>query len=352
MDKRFAALLCVLVALAAVPAPVAAQETRTGGTVVVEEGETVDGPLRAFGGTVIVRGTVNGDVTAAGGNVYVTGRVNGDLRAMAGNVRINGTVTGDADAVGGNVVLAADGRVGGELNIGAGSVVVDGEVGESAFVGADTIALGPSAVVGGDFVYDGSLDRAPGARVAGQVRREANPGGSVDFTGPVVPTWVKGVYGFLANLVLGVILLAVFPRFSAGVAGRASQTPLRSGGVGLLAFVGVPVLFVALLLSLVGIPLALLVVLLYPLVLWIGYVYGAFALGAWGLGLADADSRWLALALGVFVVSIVGFVPILGGLVQFLVLLVGLGAFVLGVWGGLRRRRGRRADEYDRETVV
>ena len=352
MDRRLVALLGVLVMLAAVPAPVAAQETRTGGTVVVEEGETVDGPLRAFGGTVIVRGTVNGDLTAAGGNVYVTGRVNGDLQAMAGNVRINGTVTGDADAVGGNVVLAAGGRVGGELNVGAGSVVVNGEVGENAYVGGDTITLGPSAAVGGDFVYDGTLERAEGARVAGQVREESNPGGSVDFTGPIVPTWVEGVYGFLANLVLGAVLLLAFPRFSAGVAGRASRTPLRSGGAGLLTFVGVPVLFVVLLLSLVGIPVALLVILLYPLVLWVGYVYGAFALGAWTLGLTDADNRWLALALGVFVVSIVGFVPVLGGLVQLLVLLLGLGAFALGVWGGLRGRRDRREDEYDRETVV
>ncbi|NHN60407.1 MULTISPECIES: polymer-forming cytoskeletal protein [Halorussus] len=351
MDRRLAALLCVLVVLAAVPAPVAAQEVRSGGTVVVADGETVDGPLQAFGGTVIVRGTVNGDLTAAGGNVYVTGRVNGDLQAMAGNVRINGTVTGDASAVGGNVVLASGGRIGGELNAGAGSVEIDGEVGEDASVGGDTITLGPSAVVGGDFVYDGTLNRAEGARVAGQVREDTNLGEGVGFTGPIVPTWVEGVYGFLANLVLGAILLVVFPRFSAGVAGRASETPLRSGGVGLLTFVGIPVLFVLLLLSLVGIPLALLVILLYPLALWIGYVYGAFALGAWALGLTDADSRWLALALGVFVVSIVGFVPILGGLIQFLVLLLGLGAFALGVWGGLRGRR-RRDDDYDRETVV
>ncbi|NEU55393.1 polymer-forming cytoskeletal protein [Halorussus sp. MSC15.2] len=344
MDKLFTLLFTALVVLAAVPAPVAADETRAGGTVVVEEGETVNESVRAFGGTVVVRGTVNGDLSAMGGNVNVEGRVNGDLQAASGNVRINGTVTGDVSAAGGNVVLSESGRVGGQLDAGAGSVVLDGEVGGDAQIGADTITLGPTAVIGGDLTYDGNLDRADGARVAGEIRQDSSPDAAVGPAGLVVPKWLAGVYGFLANLVLGAILLLAFPRFSNGTAERAADNPLRSGGIGLLSFVGIPVLFVLLLISLVGIPLGLLVVLLYPLVLWVGYVYGAFSLGAWGLGLADTDSRWLALAAGLLAVSVVGFVPILGGIVQFLVLLVGVGAFALGAWRGYRGRGTRSAD--------
>ncbi|UPV75526.1 polymer-forming cytoskeletal protein [Halorussus limi] len=352
MDKRYAFLLAVLVVLAAVPAPVAADETRSGGTVVVEEGETVAEDLTAFGGTVVVRGTVDGDVTAFAGNVFVEGRVNGDLDAFAGNVRVNGTVTGDANVAGGNFLLAEGGRIGGQLEAATGNAVVEGEIGGTARVGAGTIRLGPSAAVGGDFVYDGDLDRAPGARIDGEVRREPDLDLGVGFTGPLFPNWVGAVYGFVANFVLGAIALLVFPRFSAGVADRAAADPLRSAGVGLLLFVGVPVLLVLLFISLVGIPLGLLGILLYGFALWLGYVYGAFALGGWLVGLADGDSRWVALAVGLAVVSLVGFVPILGGLLQFVVLLLGLGALAAGVWGGLRKRRSRRADEYDRETAV
>ncbi|WP_137284385.1 polymer-forming cytoskeletal protein [Halorussus salinisoli] len=351
MDKRLVLAIAVVLLVAAVPAPVAADETRTGGTVVVEEGETVDDDLSAFGGTVVVRGTVNGDLDAFGGNVFVDGRVNGDLDAVAGNVRINGTVTGDVSAVGGNVLLAQGARVGGQLEAGAGNVVVNGEVGEDARVGAETIGLGSSAVVGGDFVYDGNLDRAEGARIDGEVRRESDLGVNVGFDGRLFPDWVGWVYGFLVNLVLGAIVLLVFPRFSANAAGRATESPLRSSGVGLLLFVGIPVLAVLLFVSLVGIPLGLLVVLLYPLLLWLGYVFGAFALGTWALGLADSDSRWLALLVGLFVVSVVGLVPIVGGLVQFLVLLLGLGAFALGVWHRYWGRRERRASDSTVETT-
>ncbi|MFC7082119.1 bactofilin family protein [Halorussus caseinilyticus] len=294
---------------------------------------------------------MNGNLDAFGGNVFVNGRVNGDLNAVAGNVRINGTVTGDASAVGGNVLLAQGARVGGQLETGAGNVVLNGEVGEDVRVGAESVTLGSSAVVGGDFVYDGNLDRAEGSRIDGEVRQDSDLGVNVGFDGPLVPNWVGWVYGFLVNLVLGAVVLLLLPRFSETVAERATGSPLRAGGVGLALFVGIPILAALFFVSLVGIPLGLLVILLYPLALWFGYVYGAFALGRWALGLADSDNRWAALVVGLLAVSVVGFVPILGGLVQFFVLLFGLGAFALGLWGRYQRRRERRSDS-DAETTM
>lgn len=345
MNRQRAVLLAVVVVgLAAVPVPVAAQETRTGGTVTVGANETVDGDLTAMAGTVVVRGTVNGDLTAMAGNVVVEGQVNGDLTAFAGNVRINGTVTGDASAAGGNVYLAAGGRVGGELSAGAGNAMIDGEVGEDVRVGADSIAVGPSASVGGDLAYDGDLDLADGASVAGEVRQEDDIGPAVGPIGWGVPNWVSWAYGFLANLALGAVALAAFSRFSDGVADRAGTDPLRSAGVGLLVLVGVPILLGLLFVSLIGIPLGLLGVLVYALLLWLGFVYGGYAVGAWLLDLADAGGRWLALVVGLLAVSAVGLVPILGGPVQFVVLLLGLGALALG---GRRRYRERGESDAD-----
>jgi len=97
----------------------------------------------------------------------------------------------------------------------------------------------------------------------------------------------------------------------------------------------------------VGIPLGLVGILAYALLLWLGFVYGAYAVGTWLVGLADASGRWLALLVGLFVVSVVGLVPILGGLVQFVVLLLGLGALA---FGGRKRYGGD--DETETESTV
>jgi len=336
MDRRFALAVAVLVTLAVVPAPVAADETRSGGTVVVGPDETVDDDLTAFAGTVVVRGTVDGDLTAFAGNVFVDGNVTGDLEAFAGNVRINGTVDGDASAVGGNVFLAQSGRVGGQLDAAAGNVVLEGAVGSDARLGGATVTVRPSAAVGGDLVYSGQLDLADGATVDGQVRQSDDL--DVGITGPIVPGWVGWAYGLLVNLLLGAVLLLVFPRFSGAVAARAVERPLRSAGVGLALFVGVPILLVLVAITLVGIPLSVFGALVYGLAIWLGLVYGSFSVGTWLVGLADADSRWLALIAGVLVVSLADFAPVVGGLLQFLVVLLGLGALALAIWKRYQNR--------------
>jgi len=338
MERRFAValVLAVVVTLSVVPAPVAADETRSGGTVVVDADETVDDDLTAFAGTVVVRGTVDGDLTAFAGNVFVDGEVTGDLDAFAGNVRINGTVSGDASAVGGNVFLAQSGRIGGQLDAAAGTVVLEGEVGSDARLGGGTVTVRPSAAVGGDLAHSGRLDLADGATVDGQVRRSDDL--DVGITGPIVPGWLGWAYGLLVNLLLGAVLLLVFPRFSDAVAARAVDSPLRSAGFGLALFVGIPVLLVLLAVTLVGIPLSLFGALVFGLAVWLGLVYGSFSVGTGLVGLADLDSRWLALAVGVLVVSLVDLAPVVGGLLQFLVVLLGLGALALAIWQRYRNR--------------
>lgn len=83
-----------------------ARDTITGGTIIIEEGETTDGFI-AMGGDVIIKGTVEGDISAFAGNVEIKGNIDGDLKAYAGNIVIDGKVTGDVEAFGGNVVVGS-----------------------------------------------------------------------------------------------------------------------------------------------------------------------------------------------------------------------------------------------------
>jgi cytoskeletal protein CcmA (bactofilin family) len=337
--RVLAAAFVAVVLVASVPATVAAQGTRTGGTVVIEQGEVVTEDLTVAAGNLVVRGTVRGDLTALSGNVNVPGRVTGDLTALGGNVRVTGTVGGTVSSVSGNTFVESGARVG-ELESASGTVVVNGTVAGDATLGAGSITLGPSAVVAGDLQYSGELVRTSGAQVEGVIVEEEE----VQFEPvPAVPGWLFAAYGFLANLLLGVVLLAVFPSFSGSVADRALDSPLRSGGVGLLSFVLVPALLVVFAITIIGIPVSLLGALVYAFVLWSAAVYGAYAVGAWLLSLADAANRWLALVVGLLAVAVVSRVPILGGLVQFLVLLLGLGALSLALWRRYRGRRERRA---------
>lgn len=137
--------------------------------------------------------------------------------------------------------------------------------------------------------------------------------------------------------------------------------PLVAFGVGLLAFIGVIVtlILVALVTALVAIVLALLglgslsavtvfggiliaAIIAFVFVLAVGFAAQATVGNAIGrLLLRGQDRSFLAglgaLALGVLVVALLAAIPLVGGILEALVVLLGLGALVL-----MARRHARR----------
>lgn len=343
--RRAVAVVLVLLLAAPLSVGVAAADERAGGTIVVEEGETVDG-LQATGGSVVVRGTVDGDLEAFAGSVDVaeTGTVTGNLEGAAGSVRIAGTVEGNVDLAAGSVDVTQSGVVRGDLNAGAGSFTLAGTVDGNARVGAGSISLAPTAQVGGDFVYDGDVAVADGATVGGELREDPDLSVSPFGGFPSVANWLFTAYTLLLTLLVGAILLVAFPGTSATVAAGPTDRPLRALGAGFAALVGTPILVVLLFLTIIGIPLGLLAIFLYVLLVLVGFVWGEYAVGAWLLSLADREHRWLALLVGVAAVALVGYVPVLGGIVEFLVLLFGLGGIATAGYQWVQRRRGDDED--------
>lgn len=341
-SKRLRATLTIALVLGIVAGTIAtavpvaaAQESGIDGTVVVEEGETVD-EIEAFAGNVIVRGTVTGDVSAFAGNVHIHGDVGGDVEAVAGNVEITGTVDGDVSGAGGNVVIAEGSTIGGSLEAGAGTVEIDGMIDGDAAIGAETIRLGENAAIEGDLRYGGTLEGNTDA-VAGETTEESQFGVASEPTVQPFAAWLFAAYAFLVNLLLGAILLALFPRFSDRVARRVASDPVKSGLAGLGVLVGVPILLVAIAITIVGIPVSVVGGFLFGLLVWVGVVYGRFAVAAWLLSYAGLDNRWLALVVGLLAGAILGQIPWVGDLLNLVIFLLGLGALSIGLYASRRR---------------
>jgi cytoskeletal protein CcmA (bactofilin family) len=348
VGKRGIALVfAVLVLLGAVPG-VAAAETRSGGSVTVGADETVSEDLTVVGGNVVISGTVEGDLEAIGGSVTIDpgAEVTGDIDATAGNVRIDGTVGGNVTTSAGNVFVGQSATIGGTLEAGAGSTVVAGTVEGDARLGGGSITLASTASIGGDVEYsvgeDGEFTN-DGADVAGSVTE--NPdldigGGGFGFDVPDLSGPVFGVYGFLVNLLVGGLLLLVLPKSSDRIADAVSDTPLRTGAIGLAALIGVPILLVLVAITIVGIPITLAGFLAYGLAVWLATIYGRYAVGEWLLAYADIDNRWAGLLAGLVVVALLVRVPFVGWLFQLLVLLFGLGAMATLIYRFVRGQRG------------
>ena len=354
--KLVAIFLAVLVLGSVAGVATAQQVPPAGGAIVVDEGETYVGDLQATGGSVIIAGTVDGDVSVAAGSVVVTdtGEVTGTLEGVAGSVTISGTIGGDVNLAAGAVLLRDAGTVGGSMQAGAGEIRLDGAVGGDVRVGAETLVVGPSAQVGGAMEYDAvSVTIDSGATIAGgatQVDDLTIVGPPVfgvpvgQFEGPIIPQWVFTGYWFLANLVLGALVVLIAPNFARRVTGLGTKKAVRSGGVGLLLVVAIPIVLLVLLLTIIGIPLSFAGGVGFLLTLWIASIYGALVFGTWLLSLADYENRWAALFVGLFLLALLDFVPA-GVVVEFLVLLVGLGAFALAL-------RGESGDDGDENVPM
>jgi hypothetical protein len=94
-------------------------------------------------------------------------------------------------------------------------------------------------------------------------------------------------------------------------------------GFGLLWFVLLPIVAVALFVTIVGIPLGLFLLLALALVYTIGYVVGALALGR--LVVKEPTSRYVAFLAGWVILRILALVPFLGGFAWLVATVLGLG---------------------------
>jgi len=350
--------------------PPAAAETSAAAETVVGENETIDDDLTAMTGDVVVHGTVRGDVTSVSGSIRVTGTVTGEVSAAGGSVTVGpgatvrddvasgggsielgpgATVEGDAAAGAGSVVVPNGATVRGDVAAGGGDAEVNGTVEEDVASG-QSVVLGPTAVVGGDVTYRDSLDRADGARIDGSITQREDdwePSGpqiqvepsapAVSFVPGFVPAGLVPVYWAAIGLLIGAGLLALFPRFSAEVTARATGDPLRSGATGVATLVAVPLALATFMLTVVGIPVALAGGAVFALAVWAGLVYGEYLVGRQLLAALGQEHRWVALAVGVAGVEALSLVPLLGGLVKLVVVVVGLGALALAAadrWRG------------------
>ena len=315
---------------------VAAAQSGVGGNIVVGPDETVSS-IDAVTGSIVIEGTVTGDVSGVAGNVVIDGTVEGNVNVAAGDITIRGEVLGDVSGATGNLNIGPDGRVAGDLDTGAGTVTIAGTVEGDARIGAETITLADGASIGGSLTYDGELRGDADGVVAGDVTRDPSIGvGLFDEIQPFVQ-WVFAVNVFLINLLLGAVLVGLFPRFSDGVAARARASPLWSGLAGLGVLIAVPILLIATAITVIGLPITLVGALFFALLAWIGLIYGRFAVGVWLLSLAGVESRWGGLVVGLLLGAVLWQIPIVGGFLNFAVFLLGLGALVYQLFS--RRRR-------------
>lgn len=268
------------------------------------------------GPVAVPRGQRVGEVVVFSGRVTVNGVVSGDVVVFEGPVTVTGQVDGS--------VIAADGAV----------------------------QLEESARVGGDVYSSDTVLARPGAEVGGETRNgvrfsfEAPLAALGKLLGPVAVS--------VSVLLTGLALVLLTPRGADAVAEALADAPLASIGWGIVVAISVPIAAVALVISVLGLPLGL--ALFLSLGLWwlVGLTWAAWCAGR---ELVRAPrGRVTAFVAGWAILAAVGLVPILNVALWTLAPVLGTGAMSVAVWRsrheGTRRGRHRPGSRVPTEDAI
>jgi hypothetical protein len=284
----------------------------------------------AAGGSISLRGPVADDARLAGGEIRVAGRVGDDLVAAGGRIHISpvASIGGRAWISGGE--LRIDGQVAEELRASGGRVVISGKIDGNVDLWADEIIIENTAVIGGNLHYSSAHPAtiASGARIDGEVIHTPVEAHFKTVVASVIFTMLILLFSIIITAVL---LYLLFPEFSLHVSQSLRKQIWLSLGTGLAVFVAVPVIMVILFSTAIGVWLALMLLAAYLVLLLAGYFVGAMFVGNAGLDMLHKTEvsktlRAVALSSAIFALAVINLVPLLGSLVNWLVLLAGIGA--------------------------
>ena len=228
-----------------------------------------------------------------------------------------------------------------------GSATIDGTVEESLVVfNGDAVVNG--TVAGDVIVFNGAITVASGAEVGGDLASRSDPvveqGATVRGEQRQV-TWDVDAHdiGFASRfvwwigytvsaLVLGLLLLLLAPRIDDAVVRAVRERMGAAAGFGALTFFALPIATVLLFATVVGIPLGLFVLFALALIYTIAYVVGAHAIGR--LVVKPPTSRYVAFLAGLAIVRLLALIPVVGGILWFLVTVLGFGVALVAMRAG------------------
>lgn len=343
-----------------------------GGTVTINA--PVQGDLIIAGGTIVINDTVANDILLAGGNVTFNGFVGDDIRCAGGNIRISKNVAGDIVLAGGTVIIEKGVTIGGLIASGGnvtihgnvageikgafgelilngdvakgidcrgGSIAVNGGIGGKTVLAARNINISSNATFNDDVHYwnkNGSLDFKqslnnhkavfdPSLRISS---------GEWYFLGAAT---VLGLLWYIGMAWLMIMLVQyLFSATMKKAANTVFGSSLKSLATGFLFFIVVPVAAVIAFVTLIGLPVALLLLFSYIVLILFATVITSVVAANWLNNRNNFNWNYWRIvfaSLGIFILlKLVTVTPFIGWLIMLLLVCMAFGGILLNVkWG-------------------
>lgn len=375
MKSRKFKIIGLLACLLVVPMGVMAFVVETGDALYVPESRIIEGnyyvagqnasidgritgDVYYAGQSLVINGRVDGDVIAASQSVSVNGTVGGNLRAAGSDINIRGTVERGVSVAGANVNIEKSARIGWDALMATANAQVRGEIGRSLLgAGANynlngTIArdvvlylnsnnkskgaelnIGESAIIGGGVTYQSVsiANVAEKAQVKGAVVHKLSPSKPVQRPG-AGGYLILLVISMLSALVVGLVLIKLWPRQIVNLAENMTDQFWPTLGWGFVTLTLMPLLALLLAVTVVGLRLAGLVMLGWVSLFMLSKIIASIVAGWWLVNkywAAKKESLATSMVLGVIIMWIIFYIPIIGWLASLVAMWWGAGGMIM-----------------------
>ena len=296
--------------------------------------DDVDGNVFVISQSAIIDSKINGDLFVMASDVEITENavVDGNIFIGASNVKIFGKIHRDAYIACQDLLLGSNAIIEKSLNAVAANISLDGTIERNANLSVDTLNLSNTPTIKGDLNYSSANEGSFGNEFVI---------GNINYT-PVVVEDTKQVSisdyisklikTLILTLLTALIIFWLFPNYADKSKDMLSQKALPTILCGFAGLFLVPIIILILMITIIGLVPAIILLFIYIIALIIASSVLSIAIGRIIAGNAEKTKTILFSLLASLVIWLLKLIPIVGGFISFIVLILGLGILVYGLF--------------------
>lgn len=311
----------------------------------------VHGDLIALTNEILINGRVEGDVIVATQKFEINGEINGNLRLAATRADVNGKIARNLNFFGNYLSLKHNSKIFGSVLSNANSLELSGTImknvdhfnGElmlNGFVQGDVrnnstnnnlFIIGDPAIVNGDIYYHSDLTLSEKAQVSG----------SLYFTdktekrgGRFLSWWIILVYKILATLLIGITIFKLNKNWLFSSKNNLLEKTRLSIFWGLAFIILIPLISLILLISVIGAPLSLLLIIVWLSMILISQVFASFYIGTEIVKKVSKKHRrkyWPSFLIGASALFLIASLPFIGVLILIAIIIISSGSIIINL---------------------
>jgi len=376
-NNWFLTLIIALLLLFPFAGRALAYTIRTDEKIVIGPSESIVGNLYAFGESVTIEGKVDGDIICAGKNVAVFSDVTGDIICAGQTISISGTVGGSIrliaqnsnieSQVERNILMASQnatlepeslvmgeaaiagqnlrlkGYIDSDILMAGQNISVEGEIGGNVLTAVENLNISSGAGISGDLEYasQNDADISNQSMIGGKVTKKTLPefersgkdrAQFMQFNKNKHNPW-QSLSRLLIYLGAGMLILLLFPKFSGRSLNFLIDNPLKVAGIGFLSVLMIPALIIFCIMTIIGIPLAILLIFAYLLIIFIARLWSSYALSVIVFRNLNIIINPVAvMTIGIVLTFFIFQIPVLGPVLTILVEFWGIGGVLMAIF--------------------